>query len=81
MGSPGLVWYEGLQVAYKLGRFEENQVDAYADDLFTVPASLAGLPAISLPCGSSPEGLPIGEGPGMSCHVQGRAHIPRQSQP
>ena len=50
-------------MAYKLGKFEENQVDAYADDLFTVPASLAGLPAISIPCGSSPEGLPIGEYP------------------
>jgi Asp-tRNA(Asn)/Glu-tRNA(Gln) amidotransferase A subunit family amidase len=48
-------------VAYKLGRFGENQVDAYADDRFTVPASLAGLPAISVPAGVSPEGLPIGE--------------------
>lgn len=51
----------GIQVAYRLGRFAENKVDSYADDLFTVPASLAGLPAISVPVGNDPSGLPIGE--------------------
>lgn len=35
-------------------------LDAYADDIFTVPASLAGLPAISLPVGRDDSGLPIG---------------------
>jgi hypothetical protein len=53
------------QVAYPLGRFKgegeggESKVDMYADDLFTVPASLAGLPAISVP--TPTQGLPIGE--------------------
>jgi aspartyl-tRNA(Asn)/glutamyl-tRNA(Gln) amidotransferase subunit A len=32
----------------------------YLADLLTIPANLAGLPAISLPCGFDTEGLPIG---------------------
>jgi aspartyl-tRNA(Asn)/glutamyl-tRNA(Gln) amidotransferase subunit A len=32
----------------------------YLTDIFTLPASLAGLPALSLPCGFDEKGLPIG---------------------
>jgi aspartyl-tRNA(Asn)/glutamyl-tRNA(Gln) amidotransferase subunit A len=52
--------------AYPLGRAAKSKVEMYADDLFTVPASLAGLPAISLPTAASPAAggggvpLPIG---------------------
>jgi aspartyl-tRNA(Asn)/glutamyl-tRNA(Gln) amidotransferase subunit A len=32
----------------------------YLSDIYTITASLAGIPGISVPCGKSPEGLPIG---------------------
>ena len=32
----------------------------YLNDVFTIPANLAGLPGVSLPCGFSAAGLPIG---------------------
>ena len=38
----------------------QTPVSAYAQDMFTVPASLAGLPAISLPVGFGDSGLPLG---------------------
>ncbi len=37
--------------AYTLGDWASKGVQSYEDDVFCVPASLAGLPAISLPCG------------------------------
>jgi aspartyl-tRNA(Asn)/glutamyl-tRNA(Gln) amidotransferase subunit A len=32
----------------------------YLADIFTIPVNLAGLPAMSVPCGFSPQDLPIG---------------------
>jgi aspartyl-tRNA(Asn)/glutamyl-tRNA(Gln) amidotransferase subunit A len=32
----------------------------YLSDIFTIPCNLAGIPGISVPCGMSAEGLPIG---------------------
>lgn len=46
--------------AFPLGRFKGETVDMYLADLFTVQASLAGLPAISVPYGEDKEGMPIG---------------------
>ena len=46
-------------VAFPLGAKTDDPLTMYLSDIFTVPISLAGLPAISLPCGLS-EGLPVG---------------------
>jgi aspartyl-tRNA(Asn)/glutamyl-tRNA(Gln) amidotransferase subunit A len=46
-------------VAFGLGEKTGNPWSMYLSDYFTVPMSLAGIPAISIPCGLS-EGLPVG---------------------
>ena len=46
-------------VAFKIGEKIKDPLELYMCDINTVPANLAGLPAISIPCGLS-EGLPVG---------------------
>ena len=46
--------------AFKLGEKTEDPLAMYLNDVFTIPAPLAGVPALSVPCGFSVEGLPIG---------------------
>lgn len=47
-------------VAYKIGSNDTDPVKMYTADILTVPVNIAGLPGISVNCGSSGEGLPIG---------------------
>jgi aspartyl-tRNA(Asn)/glutamyl-tRNA(Gln) amidotransferase subunit A len=53
--------------AFALGEKQDDPITMYLNDVFTVPANLAGLPAISVPAGLSDDGLPLG------LHVIGRA--------
>lgn len=46
--------------AFKLGSHTSNPLEMYLADLFSVQANVAGVPAISVPCGVDNEGLPIG---------------------
>jgi aspartyl-tRNA(Asn)/glutamyl-tRNA(Gln) amidotransferase subunit A len=47
-------------VAWKLGTKSEDPVANYLADIFTLPASLAGLPGMSLPAGTGEGGMPVG---------------------
>ena len=46
-------------VAFRLGERVADPLAMYLSDVCTIPVSLAGLPAISIPCGLS-DGLPVG---------------------
>jgi aspartyl-tRNA(Asn)/glutamyl-tRNA(Gln) amidotransferase subunit A len=47
-------------VAFKIGEKSDDPLAMYLNDVYTVSANLAGIPGISVPCGLSSEGLPIG---------------------
>ena len=47
-------------VAFKIGEKIDDPLSMYLSDIYTVSVNLAGLPGISVPCGFSREGLPIG---------------------
>ena len=48
------------QTAFKKGFTTEDAVATYLTDLCTVPVNIAGLPGVSIPCGTDKNGLPIG---------------------
>lgn len=47
-------------VAYEIGTKSNNPLEMYLADLCTVSVNIAGLPAISIPCGVDSKGMPIG---------------------
>ena len=47
-------------VAFKIGAKAADPVQMYLNDIYTTPANLAGLPAMSIPCGFGNEKLPVG---------------------
>ena len=46
--------------AFRIGDKVDDPMAMYLNDIFTIPANLAGVPAISVPCGLDSAGLPVG---------------------
>ncbi len=46
--------------AFMIGEKSDNPLQMYLSDIFTIPANLSAIPAISIPCGLSENGLPLG---------------------
>jgi len=46
--------------AFAIGKHGDDPLSMYLEDVFTLPANLAGIPGISFPVGFDPDGLPIG---------------------
>jgi aspartyl-tRNA(Asn)/glutamyl-tRNA(Gln) amidotransferase subunit A len=46
--------------AFKLGEKISDPLEMYLSDIYTITGSLAGLPCMSVPCGKTPGGLPVG---------------------
>jgi aspartyl-tRNA(Asn)/glutamyl-tRNA(Gln) amidotransferase subunit A len=69
--------------AFALGAKMDDPVQMYLNDIFTIPAPLAGLPALSVPCGFDHQGLPVGlqiMGPHFSeARLLGAAHRYQQA--
>ena len=49
-----------LTAAFPIGSKADDPVQMYLNDIFTIAANLTGIPAMSIPCGFTPDGLPIG---------------------
>jgi aspartyl-tRNA(Asn)/glutamyl-tRNA(Gln) amidotransferase subunit A len=47
-------------VAFKIGAKTSDPVQMYLNDIYTIPANLAGLPGMSIPCGFGANALPVG---------------------
>jgi aspartyl-tRNA(Asn)/glutamyl-tRNA(Gln) amidotransferase subunit A len=56
----GILTPPAPSAAFAIGEKTEDPIAMYLNDVFTVPCSLAGLPAISVPAGLSRDGLPLG---------------------
>jgi aspartyl-tRNA(Asn)/glutamyl-tRNA(Gln) amidotransferase subunit A len=48
------------ETAFRIGEKKDDPIKMYLSDIFTIAVNLAGLPAISVPCGFDSKGLPIG---------------------
>jgi aspartyl-tRNA(Asn)/glutamyl-tRNA(Gln) amidotransferase subunit A len=46
--------------AFRIGEKVDDPLAMYLSDIYTVTANLAGVPSLSVPCGFTPEGLPVG---------------------
>ena len=46
--------------AWEIGEMMNDPLQMYLSDIYTVPVNLAGVPAVSVPCGKTSKGLPVG---------------------
>ena len=46
--------------AFRIGEKVEDPIAMYLSDIYTITGSLAGIPCMSVPCGRTAEGLPVG---------------------
>ena len=46
--------------AFAIGKNVNDPLQMYLQDVYVIPASVAGIPAISIPCGKDSSGLPVG---------------------
>jgi aspartyl-tRNA(Asn)/glutamyl-tRNA(Gln) amidotransferase subunit A len=46
--------------AFKLGEKIDDPLSMYLSDIYTITGDLSGVPCMSVPCGKSPDGLPVG---------------------
>ena len=46
--------------AFRIGEKVDDPVAMYLSDIYTITGSLAGIPCMSVPCGTTTEGLPVG---------------------
>lgn len=46
--------------AFKIGEKADNPLQMYLSDIFTISVNLAGVPGVSIPCGFTPDNLPVG---------------------
>lgn len=53
--------------AYKIGEKSSDPLEMYMGDSYSVPINIAGVPALSMPCGKTSDGLPVG------CQLIGKA--------
>jgi aspartyl-tRNA(Asn)/glutamyl-tRNA(Gln) amidotransferase subunit A len=60
LGFDVLVSPTSPTTAFRIGERADDPLAMYLSDVFTIPANLAGVPAISVPCGLDSRGLPVG---------------------
>ena len=46
--------------AFKIGEKIDDPLEMYLSDIYTITGDLAGIPCMSVPCGKTSEGLPVG---------------------
>ena len=70
-------------VAFELGAKTDDPLSMYLNDYFTVPMSLAGIPAISIPCGPErgPAGRPAARRPGVQREPRARRRLRARAAP